>query len=188
MFCQHLREDDFLRTNSSTVPFTPITHQVSNKNRTSIEERIPVLCCNNIELPFECHDCRLTFTFCSSIHPADTEQIEHLFRVLNHFWAVMDNALRHLLRRLVVAVFECLLVCCLSFKTTFSSCCELIRLQFRSRSIENENRLNAERKHGCCSRENAHQVSNDPPFGIPERPTITCRRSISNRRQELKRS
>ena len=166
MFCQHFRQNDFLSTNRSTVSFAAIAHQVTNENRTSIQEGIPVLRCYNIELPSDRHNGSLAFPLCSSIDPANAEQVEHLFRIFNHFWTVMDNTLRHFLSGLVITIFERLLVSSFRFKATFPSCCEFIRLQFWSRSVEDEHRLNAKRKHGCCSCQHTHQVCYNTSFRI----------------------
>ena len=164
MFCQHFRQNDLLGTNRSTVSFATIAHQVTNENRTTIEKSVPILRCNNIELPFDRHNSGLAFALCSSIDPANAEQVEHLFRIFNHLWTVVDDTLCHFLGGLIISIFERLLVCSFRFKSTFSSCCEFICFQIRRWAIEDEHRLNAKRKHGCCSCQHTHQMCYDTSF------------------------
>ena len=156
MLCEHLFKIDLLSTNGSAVSFTAITHQISNENWTSVQESVPVLGCDNIELSFDGHDCCLTFTLSCCVDPSNSEQIQHLFRVINHFRAVMNNSLSHLLRCLVIAIFQGLLVSSLRFQASCPTGCEFIRLQFWRGAIEYEDGLNPERKHGCRPCEDSH--------------------------------
>ena len=127
---QHLAKVDGLGVNHAPVALGAVVHEVANEHGRTVEEGVPVLCGDDVELPFGGHHGGLSLALGSGGHPRDAHEVEQTLRLFHHLWRIMHDAGGHLLSQGKIASRQGLFVNGFGFQTASASGSHLIGLEF----------------------------------------------------------